>query len=41
MTRPGQKVVDQNKQHKHAMGESPNRVANTFLAGLRGQTVEV
>lgn len=41
MTQPGEKVVQQNKDHKHAMGVSPNKVANTYLAAARGKPVVV
>jgi len=37
----GDKVVRQNKAHKHAMGSSANGVANKFLADLRGEWVAV
>lgn len=39
--KPGEKTVQQNKDHKHAMGSSPNKVANSYLAAARGKSVAV
>lgn len=39
--KPGEKVEQQNREHKHALGESPNTVANKWLSAARGERVEV
>lgn len=41
MTRPGEKTAQQNREHKHALGEHPNNVANKWLAAHRGKQVVV
>lgn len=41
VTQPGDKTAKANKEHKHALGEAPNRVANTYLANARGKSVVV
>ena len=41
MTKPGEKTAKQNREHKHALGEHPNNVANKWLADHRGKQVIV